>query len=64
MMVSIHCNDPTLLKDRVPDSWLGHSFFPWAESGKARRQKKRGNNNHNRLVRETDRTERKREGLD
>lgn len=40
-------------EDRVPGSWHGHSVFPWAESGKARRQK-RGDNNHNRLVTETD----------
>lgn len=43
----------TLHEDRVPGSWHGHSVFPWAESGKARRQK-RGDNNHNRLVTETD----------
>lgn len=43
----------TLHEDRVPGSWHGHSVVPWAESGKARRQK-RGDNNHNRLVTETD----------
>lgn len=50
----------TLHEDRVPGSWHEHSVFPWAESGKARRQK-RGNNNHHRLVTETDCSEGERE---
>lgn len=57
------CDEPTLRKDNVPDSWHGHSVFPWAESSKSHRQRKRGNNNHNRLVSETDLTEREKEAL-
>lgn len=57
---TVQCSPPCMKTDRVPGSWHGHSVFPWAESGKARRQK-RGDNNHNRLMTERDCSEGKRE---